>query len=143
MKCSKGLTLSELVVTIAIAGFLIISTAGFFAKGLVVFKKNQALIPGYSLGEQQLEKMRRATYDVIKNDYGLNNTSNFSLVQNNITYHMEVTTRVIYKPHLNGLNISDGKSLIKVKLNISWEAIKEQGKRNITIGTYIYTERNP
>ncbi|MEQ8224441.1 MAG: type II secretion system protein [Candidatus Eremiobacterota bacterium] len=143
MRCNKGLTLSELVVTIAIAGVLIISTAGFFAKGLVALKKNQALIPGYSLGEQQLEKMRRATYEIIKNDYGLNNTSNFSLVQNNINYHMEVITQVIYKPHLNALNISDGKSLIKVKLNITWEAIKEQGKRNITIGSYIYTEPNP
>jgi len=143
MKCNKGLTLSELVVTIAIAGVLIISTAGFFARGLVALKKTQALIPGYSLGEQQLEKMRRATYDVIESNYGLNNISNFSLIQNNITYHMEVTTQVIYKPHLNGLHIPDGKSLIKVKLNISWEAIKEQGKRNITLGSYIYTEPNP
>lgn len=132
-----GMSLAELLVTIAIISGIIIAMATFFARGLIAVKKNQTLIPGYEMGRACLEKMRRADYDTITDTYFPSYDE--EIRQNGIDYNFHINSEVIYKPALT-MSGHTGRGLIKIQLKIDWEAIEEQGRKDILLETYIYTE---
>jgi len=134
----RAMSLAEICVAIAIISTIIVAMSTFFARGLISVKKNQSLIPGYTLGKSSLEKMRRASYDTIENFY-------FPLYddmikQNGVEFYIHITPTVIYKPHPTYGGNNDGRSLIKINLSIDWDALEGQGRKDLTLETYIYTE---
>ncbi len=133
-----ALSLAELLVSIAIVAVIIISMSVFFTRGLLAVKRNQALIPGYEVGKSQMEKIRRMSYDTILLNYFPSMSED--IFQNGITYNAEVNTEIIYRPEILLSGSHDGRSLIKITLKIKWNDLNQEGKKNILLQSYIYTE---
>lgn len=127
---NNGFTLAELLITISLIGIIIVSMAIFFAKGFISIKKNNALIPAINMATQHIEKIRQMDYDTIKSNY-YPDTLECDIKRNNIEYNVAITAEMLYSG-----------DIVDLTIDIKWEdGGKESGKKNITMETYIYTNK--
>ena len=121
----NGFSLAEILITIAIFSIIVVSISIFFTRGFLSIRKNKSLLPAINMINEQIEKMRKMTYSEFKtNYYPTSGTISFS--RNQIQYKLKINS--VYMD-----NIAD------VTVNIDWEGVKEEGKRSLTMETYIYS----
>lgn len=125
IKKFNGFSLAEILITIAIFSIIVVSISIFFTRGFLSIKKNKSMLPAINMLNEQIEKMRKMTYSEFKTNY-YPTSGTITISRNQVNYKMKIDS--VYMD-----NIAD------VTINIEWVGTKEEGKRNLTMETYIYS----